>query len=104
MHKNEPQKKTKTKKKEHAFGSEEGLSTGEAVWKTPWQPIIASSKLPSSIKLDLTSCSLSLAPSSFHKWANFFSFPAHPVLLLNNNTPIHTHTYIYMTGFLSNTG
>lgn len=59
------------------FGSEEGFITGEAVWKTPWHPITASSKLPASIRSALTKESLSLAPSSLHRWDTFFWFPGH---------------------------
>ena len=52
------------RRKQQAYGWVADPITGEAVWKTPWHPMIALSKLPSSIKSALANVSLSLAPSS----------------------------------------
>lgn len=52
-----------------------GTTTGEAVWKTPSTPWIASSKLPSSNKSAFTIFSLSLAPLNSHRNPTFASSP-----------------------------
>uniref|UniRef100_A0A7C9AQF5 Uncharacterized protein n=1 Tax=Opuntia streptacantha TaxID=393608 RepID=A0A7C9AQF5_OPUST len=54
-----------------AWGSTTLKLTGEAVWKTPSHPAMATSKEPSSIKSALNRRSLSFAPSSLFKCSVF---------------------------------